>query len=665
MSREARSVAALCVLYAVWTLFVQMMVAAHGTFDTLLRWLPLAALVAVAGGLACVRLPEHALRGPERAGLYRAVAGQRAVSTFSRSSWLIFVAAAMWVGLLYAGIPYAGFWWGCVAALGLAWILARRRAVGADAACLAPATVMQWGIVAAVAAAAVCVTLLVDRPDPDDAFYMSIPATLLRFPGHAILAGDTMYRSGGLPLLLPVYRLDTYEVLVGTVARLTGIPHMRVAYEVLPPLFAAAAVFVWMKLVRLLAPDRWLAVLVALLFAVLALGEAHQAYGNFAFVRLFQGKAIFATVIVPAIVYLALVFSREPTVRSWLALFAAQVSAVGFTSSALFAAPLTAGVALASQWSLDLTSTRRLFVGVAASAYVFAAAGVMLFVTHGGHGFESTARLAPVLELLQHTWGVRSTALLLCTLLAAWAFVGAGVGRRYLVASALLFFLSVLNPYTARFVADHLTGLSTYWRLTWAVPLPFFLAILFVGLADGAAHIRSKAIAAAACAILAVCALWFGWRHGTLHSTPTNYLTLGTPGLKVYSIEYPVAERVTELVPANGVVLAPELVATWLPTFTHHPELIGVRAVYLASTFGAAEAARRRALMEYVGGEIRTADSAARFRSAIAHYGLTCVVVKQSAWLREIDGVLATEGWRQVGTGAYDIWLKGEQGTIR
>ena len=34
-------------------------------------------------------------------------------------------------------------------------------------------------------------------------------------------------------------------------------------------------------------------------------------------------------------------------------------------------------------------------------------------------------------------------------------------------------------------------------------------------------------------------------------------------------------------VPEDGVVLAPELVATWLPTFVHHPRLLGVRTVYL------------------------------------------------------------------------------------
>ena len=520
---------------------------------------------------------------------------------------------------------------------------------------------MQWLIVAGVVVGAVCVTLFANRPDPDDAFYMSVPATLLRFPAHAVLGGDTLYRTGDLPLLSPIYRLDTYEVLVGTVARLTGIPHMRVAYEVLPPLFAVFAVLVWKQLLRLLVPGRWLPTLVALFLVVLALGEAHQAYGNFAFVRLFQGKAIFATVMVPAIVYSALTFSRRATARTWLVLFAAQVAALGFTSSALFAAPAAAGIALASQWVPDPTRTRRLLVGVLASAYVFAAAGIMLLATHGGHGFVSDAPMPPMLELIQRTWGPWSSALLLFALLSAWVFAEAGMGRRYLLVGGLLFLLGVLNPYTSRFMADHVTGLSTYWRLTWASPLPFFLAIACVGLVKSVTSIRPRLLAAVTCVVLVAAAAAFGWRCGTLRGA--NFVTLGTPGLKVDRWGYPVAKQVAAVVAEDGLVLAPEGVATWLPTFTVHPGLLGVRSIYLASAFGSAEAAKRQALMEFVSGQKRSPDSLALLRTAIDRYRLTCIVVLHTApWEAGIAELLASRGWRRISAGVYDVW---ENGTDR
>lgn len=647
----------MCIAYAVWTIFVQTITATHASFDTLLRWLPLAVLTAIVATIAWFRLRQPG-NGRQVHADGRMSIGSHVVAGDVAAGyvWLVVLAAAIWVGLLSAGVPYTIFWWGCVVALGAAWIFDRDSIAKGGGATPETVSLAQWLAVVGVVVAAVCVTLIASRPDPDDAFYMSVPATLLRFPTHAVLGGDTMYRTDGLSLLSPIYRLDTYEVLVGTVSRLTGIPHMRVAYEVLPPLFAASAVLVWKQALRLLVPGRWLPTLVALFLVVLALGEAHTAYGNFAFARLFQGKAIFATVMVPAIVCQALAFSRRASTRNWLALFAAQVAAVGFTSSALFAAPAAAGMALASQWVPDLAGTRRLLIGVSASAYVFAAAGTMLLVTHGGHGFVSDAPLLSMLPLIQRTWGPWSTALLLFALLSAWSFAKDGTGKQYLLIGGLLFLLGVLNPYTSRFMADHVTGLSTYWRLTWALPLPFFLAVVCVGVVKGAMDVKPRLLAAAACIVLIIAAVAFGWRCGTLRSA--NLVSLGMPGLKVYSTEYPVARQVVAQVPENGVVLAPELVATWLPTFVRHPRLLGVRKVYLAQTFSPQEAERRLALMQYVAGSRQTAESKAEFEEAVARDGITCVVVLHAAtWREDIEAVLTQRGWTRIGIGAYDTWV--------
>ena len=109
-------------------------------------------------------------------------------------------------------------------------------------------------------------------------------------------------------------------------------------------------------------------------------------------------------------------------------------------------------------------------------------------------------------------------------------------------------------------------------------------------------------------------------------------------------------------VPEDGVVLAPELVATWLPTFVHHPRLLGVRTVYLAQTFSREEAKRRLALMQYVAGLKRTAESKAGFEEALTRYGITCVVVLHAAaWRGEVEAELTARGWTEIGTGAYDI----------
>jgi hypothetical protein len=101
-------------------------------------------------------------------------------------------------------------------------------------------------------------------------------------------------------------------------------------------------------------------------------------------------------------------------------------------------------------------------------------------------------------QILGDTWGWWSTRLLLIALLAAWAFVRDPVRARYFSAGAFFFLLAVLNPYTVRVVADRFVGVYTYWRLTWALPLPLLLAVLLEGLVERAFRMRPRVLAAGA-----------------------------------------------------------------------------------------------------------------------------------------------------------------------
>src|SRR6185437_2861678 len=134
---------------------------------------------------------------------------------------------------------------------------------------------------------------------------------------------------------------------------------------------------------------------------------------------------------------------------------------------------------------------------------------------------------------------------------------------------------------------------------------------------------------------------------------------LGLPGPKVAPVEYRVATAIDKDVSEKGVVLAPESVSIWLPGFVVHPQLLGVRSLYLTRAFPLQDAARRSSLMRYVAGEYRPPDSAAWFADALRRYGLTAVVFVHSAsWHGEMEDVLAREDWRLVSHGTYDVWLK-------
>lgn len=662
-----RIVTAFVLAFAVWTMYVHLITASHASLITLLHWLPLVAMVAAAAISAWFWLPHPAQRSAPVATTGWAADGSAARSA-GRGSRIrlnavaVLALAILWVGLLSAGMPYPVFWWiALLVSLGV-WL----RTLKASPIATAPEPRGQWvgWIVCSVAAAAVCVTLFASRPDADDAFYRSISATLLRFPQQPVLLHDTLYRLPDVPILLQFYRLSSYDVLVGTLARITGVDHLVVAYLILPSVFAAFCVLAWAYLLRRIVPARWPWVLLILFLCVLALGEVHRAYGNFAFVRLFQGKAILATCMVPIIAGSALRFSRHGGARHWLLLFAAEIAALGISASALFVAPVTAALGLAGGWSANAASSRRFVVGILASAYVLGAGWVMASVTHGGQALAvaPSIPMPGVPRIFVDSWGFWSTQVLLVALLAGWAFVRDSVRARYFSAGAFFFLLAVLNPYTTRFVADHFVGVRTFWRLAWTLPLPFFLAVLLDGLVERVLGMQSRALAASACAVLAGLAIAFGWRFGTLRSA--NSVMLGVPGLKVPPVEYRVATTVAQDVSEEGTVLAPEAVSLWLPSFVVHPELLGVRQFYLPRAFTPRDAARRSKLMRYVAGQYRPPDSAVWFADALQRYGLTAVVFVHSApWRGEMENVVERLGWRPLSSGAYDIWVKNSSDT--
>ena len=652
--------------YAVWTMYVHLITATHANFDTLLEGLPVMALIAAVATVAWFRLPgsakryEPAMPGDQSVGGPVTVAVAGAIGN-SSAPFAILALAIVWVGLPSAGLPYTVFWWIALLAMCSAWMwnLRSRPHVTSDDNTDKHAT---W-VFLLVVVAAVCVTLFASRPDADDAFYRSISATLLRYPQQPVLLHDTLYRLPDGPILLQFYRLSNYDVLVAALARLTGVDHLVIAYLGLPSLFAAFSVLGWAYLLRRIVPARWPWVLLILFLVVLALGEVHRDYGNFAFVRLFQGKSILVTGMVPVVAGSALRFARYGGTRHWLLLFAAEVAALGVSASALFVAPAAAALGLAGGWSMNAASSRRFALGMLASTYVFGAGWAMASVTHGGQALVSSSPMPGVLPILDDTWGGWSTRLLLVALLAAWAFVREPQRARYLSAGAFFFLLAVLDPYTVRIVADHFVGVRTYWRLTWALPLPLFLAVLLDGVIERVLQMRSKVLATCACAALAGLAIAFGWRFGTLRDA--NGVTLGPPEPKVAPVEYQVATILDRDVSEKRVVLAPESVSIWLPGFVVHPELLGVRSLYLTRAFSLQDAAQRDSLMRYVAGEYRPPNSAAWFADALRRYGLTAVVFAHSApWRGEMEGVLVHRGWRPLARGAYDLWVKTGRGAV-
>ena len=101
----------LVLLFAIWSLYCDVITLAHASFDDLMQWLPLEVLVTLA---VLAIWFWHGQVGPIRSGndntgrrIERALEG-----TFLRRPIVVLLLGAVWVGLLFVGMPYAIFWWG-------------------------------------------------------------------------------------------------------------------------------------------------------------------------------------------------------------------------------------------------------------------------------------------------------------------------------------------------------------------------------------------------------------------------------------------------------------------------------------------------------------------------------------------------------------------------
>jgi hypothetical protein len=552
-------------------------------------------------------------------------------------------------------------WWGALVLLGLAAVVVYAREtprLSTPEAARASERLL-W----LLAAAGVGLTLISHRPDADDAFYVNAAVAAADVPGRALLSVDTMHGIPGLPLHLSVYRVQSYELLNGAVAYLTGIPPIYSFHWVLAALAALLVPLAHARLFRILTPRHWLAAVATLLVILVAAGETHRWYGNFAFVRLWQGKSIFLSVFTPLIYAYAFRFALRPNRRDWILLALAQIGAVGCSSSALWAAPLAALVGLASAARPSWDGARTVLLGGLASAYVLAASQLArssLVASTGGGPTGRATWLGPrLLDALVPVLGDSRLLILgVAVLLTAWVFATPGLARRFAVVSPLVVFVGLLNPFTAVWVVGNVTG-PAYWRALWALPLPILLTLMLASpLELGDATARQGPRRATWLVALVAYATLIPRYSGL---SPENNVRLGWPALKVPEPFYQLAAAVNQNAPPGSYVAVPTDVGAWVVTFPHHVYPLTVRN-YLGpwrNRLTGRNFAERAAIQRFLDSPELVEASPEQFRDGLERFEVRAVCLVSSPQAATARAVLQQAGFHEVaGAGDYGVWVR-------
>ena len=513
-------------------------------------------------------------------------------------------------------------------------------------------------ILSLLAIAMVVMSLYVSRNDADDAFYVAVSAYSASHPGNSLLSADPMLGDGSLPLLFPSYRFASFELLPGAFGYLLSVPAMDFYYIYLLPIWVVALICANFLLAKELVSKRWMAAGGMAIIFILILGEMHRSPANFSFFRIYQGKAVFLSVIVPTVFYLtARFFSKRGTSADLLLLGCCQLAAVGLTNFGMLAAPMAGFGAALSNLPLVLRKDRKKLYS--ALAVLFIPLPYLLSVA-----FQSTGSSIYDFdnESSEYVWvsvfGAHQQYLIGVLLLAGPILAKDAITRWRLAVPPLLLLAIYLNPWLSGFISQYLTTPPVYWRVTWSFPVLMFAAVSFCMVISELFENKPSRAYFIPLVLLVLGLTVYALPFNTLR--PGNNAKTGSfAAWKVSSFSLPVATAAAGM-GTPGSLLAPDEIAGVVSRFESHPRLVNARDMYLdllRPSMDPGEYDMRRALHDFVNGKPQGNDEAVR--EGLKYFNVSVVVVNVSKETPSFTYFLDSTGYRRNKVmGAYAFWEK-------
>ena len=457
--------------------------------------------------------------------------------------------------------------------------------------------------------------------------------------------------------------LDAWQ---GGVAWVTGVSAGSVAYRGFVPVAAAAMVWALWRLLRGWGARRPVVGLGLGLVVLVWGGYAHATFGNLSLVRIWQGKAVFVSVLVPLLwAVLAGVWrgggDRRAVRRVLFVVAACGVAGVGLTQAAVFVVPLVAvagavPVLVRRRWRLAV-------VLVAAASAAPVASGLAVAATGDAGGTNSWMNSWE--NGLITPWGVVVGSVPVgVVVLAAVAVLVAGwrwptvrslvdhddrpVARQRSLAIAVLAGVLFTLPPLFAVVQLAIGGDAIAFRVAWVLPVPALVGLL--ASLPGRAVASGTALVATAVLVVAGLPLW----------SPANSARFERPGAwKVRDpVDLYVARWIVEQDP--GTYLAGNWLAGATVVVSSGPRPVGTRMDYLEqmSQVDGARSDQRILLQEFADGAGgRSAEVLAPACQALGDLDVELACV---AWPDDLSVDLFTSaGFEQALTaGPWGCWVR-------
>ena len=355
------------------------------------------------------------------------------------------------------------------------------------------------------------------RPDADDFSYFHRALYALSDLSAPISIFNNSHDIKSLPALSPVFLTSSLEVTEALTAKALHISPLFFYQQIGGALSLFIFPFIFFLFFRYLDFSTQLsfAGIALIIFLYIFSGDSHQDWGNFTFVRAWQGKCILITLLAPLTILATYTYIQYGSAIALFRLHLVCISGIGLSGTAFFLIPFTIGLSILGTTTFQFTQKNFLRRCIyLSSTLIFFLILVIVIKTGGLPDISNTdvwkipfnEKIRPELEMLNRTIFVQKTTLyfyLLSVFGILW-FHRTNVKVRSITAYSVLVCLFItIPPVSSLLIKVTLAG--AFWRLAYASQIPLIISI-FTLLCFSSNHDsqKSKTLSQITCGILII-----------------------------------------------------------------------------------------------------------------------------------------------------------------
>lgn len=477
-------------------------------------------------------------------------------------------------------------------------------------------------------------------------YFLEYPATPLNLDIHYLFSKSEPFRS------LTWATSNPYEFLYAALDFVFGVDFLWAYYVLGATVIGFLIPLALYSLTRVFVADHaqaFFGVMVALLLVIL-LFEANRTFGNYSFVRAFQGEVFVLTICLPALAAASLRFLTDRCLFHWAMVLSICVAGLGASASSIILLPPLGLTIVGALWGGPISRrafTRRVILYGSAFAYLVVYGVIYRLYFASDLGLDSPAHAGWPRSFLRHLaffWppGTRElpppgtldsiflsltpipyTPVAVTLSIVSAIGLSSGWTRRFLLTWLSIVISLFLNPWSGDILIRYFTGPNIYWRMFYLLPFPLAAAIVGASLHTRIEERFGQYLSWAGLGAFAALSFLNLWARDLIE-LPPRY--------KLPHAEYETAAIVVEQAPP-GPMLAPSDVAGIVAILSaDHPQIsIRIRG-FIQATLLTAQGRPREALYRGRAGSFvrfgQTEDYGA-FETVLARYPLAAVVLHQ------------------------------------